>query len=198
VEERGRPVRLPSDPASAGRAGVGLAAPQRQPDGSASAAKPQVTDRGGRRFTKVELVPGRPAEDAGSTFGARMGPELRNRHAVEPAVLVRVGQNSARNAGRVEILPRRDERRFGRLTRSRLRPRLGLRRCTLRLLAAPQGIDGRGKPEGDDGPDQEPGGDRSDRDQSVVPRIRTCRWLSWFQRTSTTLLGPSKPVLGPM
>jgi hypothetical protein len=198
VEECGRPVRLPGDPASAGRAGVGLAAPQRQPDGSSATAKPQVTDRGGRSFTEVELVPRRPAEDAGSTFGAGMGPELRKRQAVEPAILVRVCQNSARNAGRVEILPRRDERPFGRLTRSRLRPRFGLRGCTLQVLAAPQGIDGRGKPEGGDGPDQEPGGDRSDRDGSVVPRIRTCRWLSWFQRTSTTPRGPSKPVFGPM
>jgi hypothetical protein len=112
-------------------------------------------------------------------------------------LLVGVGQDARWHAGGSQLRPRLGQRFVGRLGGDRLGRRLGLDGRALRLVVPAEGVDARGEPEGDDGPDEEPGGDRSDRDQSVVARIRTCRWLSWFQRTSTTPRGPVKPVLGP-
>jgi hypothetical protein len=123
--------------------------------------------------------------------------KVGQRQRVEPARIVGVGQDTRRDTSGLQRRPRVRERSLGRLGLGRRGRRLGLGGSALGLVPAPQRIHARGEAEGDDGSDQEPGGDRADRDQSVVPRMRTCRWLSWFQSTRTTRRGPVKPVFGP-
>ena len=127
-----------------------------------------------------------------------MRPEIGECHAVQAAILIRVREDGGRHAGPIQILPGVNERALRRLGSRRHLGRLGLsRRRSHRLVPAAKRIHARGEPQGGDGPDQEPGGDLTDRDQSVVARILTCRWLSWFQSACTTPRGPVKPVFGP-
>jgi hypothetical protein len=110
---------------------------------------------------------------------------------VEPAVLVGVGEHPG-HAGLAQLA----HRRLGLVGEAGDGRQLGDRAAD--PLLAPERVDRGGRAQGCNGPDQEPGGDSAhSQSQRVVPRIRTCRWLSWFQSTFTTPRGPEKPVFGP-